>query len=375
MESVPPSGYGGTERVVHELVEGLVARGHDVTVFASGDSDVAGRLVTTVDEALRTNELGANPMPWFLQTLRMILGRATDFDVIHSHLDWWGVLLAECSPVPVVSTFHGRLDVPWSTALLEDPPPGLVAISESQASAHPQVPWTVIHNGLSLQHAPFERRAGHDLCFVGRVDPEKGIVDAIEIARRSGRRLRIAAKVGITPDQRAYYEEVFRPALAAAGRSVEYLGELGRADRDRLFAESCATLMPGIWPEPFGLVAIESLACGTPVLARRSGALPEIIEDGVDGFFGSDSTQFAFLVERLPEIDRGAIRERVLRRFSADRMTDAYEALYRDVVRTKVADPAEAAAVSDGRPMAPPGETIGGNGGSRRATGSTRLAG
>jgi glycosyltransferase involved in cell wall biosynthesis len=208
----------------------------------------------------------------------------------------------------------------------------MVAISESQASAHPEVDWTVVHNGLTLTRAPFERRRSDDLCFVGRVSPEKGIVEAIEIARRSGRHLRIAAKVGTTPDEAAYNENVFEPARKAAGSRVEYLGELSGRERDQLFATSYATLMPGSWPEPFGLVAIESLACGTPILARRVGGLAEIIRDGVDGFFGDDVTQLAFHVPRVEDLDRLAIRESVIDRFSATRMADGYEAVYRRVM-------------------------------------------
>ena len=164
--------------------------------------------------------------------------------------------------------------------------------------------------------------------------PEKGIVEAIEIATATERPLRIAAKIGPTGPERAYYEEVFRPALEAAGSSVEFLGELEQAERDVLFAESYASLMPGSWPEPFGLVAIEALACGTPVIARRVGALPEIIRDGVDGFFGDDVEQLAFHVARVEPLDRAAIRESVIERFSAARMTDGYEAIYREMLRS-----------------------------------------
>jgi glycosyltransferase involved in cell wall biosynthesis len=345
LERVPPLGYGGTERVVHELVVDLDRRGHDVTTFASGDSDVPGRLIPTVPEALRPAGYMGDQMPYFLGTMREVLDRATEFDIVHSHLEWASLLLARVSPVPVVSTFHGRLDLPWAADALRDPPAGLVAISENQAATHPEVPWTIVHNGLTLTDAPFERRRGDHLCFVGRVAPEKGIVEAIEIAQAAGRPLRIAAKVAPIGVERNYYNEVFAPALERAGSDVEFLGELSQADRDQLFAESYASLMPGAWPEPFGLVAIEALACGTPVIARRIGALPEIIREGVDGFFGDDVTAMAFLVERAGELDREAIRSSVLDRFSAVRMTDGYEALYRRMVR------------ADDEPGAPPTPT------------------
>jgi glycosyltransferase involved in cell wall biosynthesis len=271
-----------------------------------------------------------DPSPYFYLTIHDVLDRIAEFDLIHSHLEWASFLLARVAPIPVVSTFHGRLDLPWAEETFRDAPAGLVAISANQAATHPTVPWAgIVHNGLTLDGAPFDRRRGDGLCFVGRMAAEKGIVEAIEIALKTGRPLRIAAKAGPMPAEQDYLRDVFLPALKAAGESVEYLGELEQADRDLLFAESYASLMPGSWPEPFGLVAIEALACGTPVIARRVGALPEIIRDGVDGFFGDDVEQLAFQVGRVGELDREAIRESVIDRFSASRMTDKYEAIYR----------------------------------------------
>ncbi len=333
MERVPPLAYGGTERVVFELVKELDRRGHDVTTFASGDSVVPGRHIVTVPVALRPAGYNGDAAPYFYETMRAVLDRADEFDVIHSHLEWASVLLAQVSPTPVVSTFHGRLDTPWATETFRNPPPGLVAISANQASTHPSLPWAgIVHNGLTLDDAPFERRRGDALCFVGRMAPEKGIVEAIGIAQATGRPLRIAAKTGPMPVEQDYYRDVFKPALEAAGSTVEYLGELEQAERDALFAESYASLMPGSWPEPFGLVAIEALACGTPIVARRVGALPEIIRDGVDGFFGDDVDELAFKVAAVEGLDRAAIRSSVLERFSAGRMTDGYEAIYRTII-------------------------------------------
>jgi glycosyltransferase involved in cell wall biosynthesis len=333
MERVPPRAYGGTERIIIELVREQVRRGHDVTTFASGDSDVPGRLIPTVPEALRPSGFSGDPSPYFYLTIQSVLDHIDEFDVIHSHLEWASFLLARISPIPVISTFHGRLDLPWAEASFKSAPPGLVAISANQASTHPDVPWAgIVHNGLTMDDAPFDRRRGDGLCFVGRVAPEKGILEAIEIAQATGRPLRIAAKTSQLSAERAYYEEVFVPALEAAGSSIEYLGELEQSERDLLFAESYASLMPGSWPEPFGLVAIEALACGTPIIARRVGALPEIIREGVDGFFGDDTAQLSYHVDRIAELDREAIRESVLERFSATRMTDRYEEIYRTLL-------------------------------------------
>ena len=329
IERVPPEAYGGTERVIHELVTELDRRGHEVTTFASGDSDVPGRHIETVPTALRPAGFGGDAGGFVQATIFAVLEREAEFDLIHSHLEWPSILLQRTAAQPVVATFHGRLDLPWARDVLRAARPGVVAISESQASGHPDVPWTVVHNGLTLETAPFERRRSDALVFVGRVAPEKGIVEAIEVARRAGRPLKIAAKVGVTPPEIAYHDEVFQPALKAAGSLVEYLGELSGTDRDLLFAESYAALMPGSWPEPFGLVAIEALACGTPLIARRVGGLTEILREGIDGFFGDDPTEMAFLVDGVAGLDRAEIRASVLDRFSATRMADGYEALYR----------------------------------------------
>jgi glycosyltransferase involved in cell wall biosynthesis len=363
---VPPVAYGGTERIVGELVRELQERGHDVTTFASGDSTVPGRLIPTVPTALWPAGFSGDPAPWLMSTVATVLEHAASFDVIHSHLEWFSPLLARMSPVPVVTTFHGRLDVPWALRLTDlAPGAAWVAISRAQAAGQPAVPWAgVVHNGLTLTESPFESRHGEDLAFVGRLSPEKGAEHAIEIAMRTGRRLRVAAKSGKSPIERDYLESVFRPALAAAGSAVEWLGELPRVDRDRLLTESRALLMPGDWPEPFGLVAIESMACGTPVVARRAGALPEIVRDGVDGILGDDLDALVCGVDEVVALDRGEIRRSVLDRFAPGRMADAYETVYRSVARPPDGGPAILAGPGRGtrwgRVVRPSGEGVGG---------------
>lgn len=326
-EPVPPPGYGGTERVIDALVGELIARGHDVTTYAAGDSEVAGKLVATVPEALRPAGFDEDGSGYLLETAMRVLDDAEQFDLIHSHIEWSSLWLSRATSTPTAFTFHGRLDRPWSNGLLEGTRGSLVAISEHQRSTHPDVHWAaVVHNGLDLSSMPWRRESGPDLCFVGRVAPEKGVIDAIEVAARAGRHLRIAAKVGTLPEEQDYFESVFKPAMK--GADVEFLGELTSEERGKLVSESCASLVTGVWPEPFGLVVIESLASGTPVLGRRVGALPEIIREGVDGFFGDDVEHLAFLVDRVEALDRKEIRDSVVDRFSAKRMADAYEEVY-----------------------------------------------
>jgi glycosyltransferase involved in cell wall biosynthesis len=255
------------------------------------------------------------------------------FDIVHGHLEWFNPILTSAIDVPAVGTFHSRLDQPWAKEILLRSQGRFVAISQAHADTQPAVAWAaMIHNGLSLEQSPFTEHPSDALCFVGRIAPEKGVVDAIEVAKRTGRVLRIAAKTGHMPQEVEYQHEVFRPAVIEAGSAVEFLGELSASDRDRLFASSFAALMPGRWPEPFGLAAIEALACGTPVVARRVGALPEIVRDGVDGFFGEDVDEMALAVGRVAGLDRSAIRASVLERFSGTRMTERYEEVYRRVI-------------------------------------------
>jgi glycosyltransferase involved in cell wall biosynthesis len=328
---VPPPRYGGTERVVHALAEGLHERGHSVTLLASADSSVSCEHVPTVPQACWTGgstDVDAS----FARVIEVAWREHASFDVIHSHLESRGFEFARSCPTPVLSTMHGRLDDPGTSAALHafaDVP--VAAISRSQRDQAPWANWLgVVHNGLDLARIPFGPTGGEYLLFVGRVAMEKGIVEAIEVAARAGRPLLMAAKI-FDEAEAQLFETAVRPRLRP-GRT-EFLGEVGAAKRDRLFAGAFATLMLGDWPEPFGLVAIESMAAGTPVIARRRGALPEIVEDGIDGFLVDDTLDAVAVVEVAQCLDRDLVRRRALTRFSASRMVDDYLALYGRILR------------------------------------------
>jgi glycosyltransferase involved in cell wall biosynthesis len=328
MIPIPPPSYAGTERVVATLGNALIERGHDVTLFAAGDSTFGGRLVPTVAESLWSHDYRGDLTAHMAITVARAWRTCTQFDVIHSHVETHGFVFARHCPTPVVTTLHGRLDVagiPELLAEFDDIP--LVAISDSQRRWNPGANWlATVHHGLPLVSMPWSDRPGESLAFVGRITAEKGVADAIELARTTRRTLRIAAKVYDEHEQ-ILFADIVEPAVDEG--VVEFLGELGPPDRDAVYAGARATVMLGAWPEPFGLVAIESLATGTPVIARRAGALTETIEHGVDGFLVDDLDEAALAIARAGELDRAQIRRRAVERFSPERMVDEYEAIYR----------------------------------------------
>jgi glycosyltransferase involved in cell wall biosynthesis len=334
MLPIPPARYAGTERIVAALVDGLHRRGHRVTLFAPGDSQVDCELVPTIPRSLWSSGYRGDLTAYLNVTLAKAWSRSGDFDIIHSHVDTIGLPFARWCPTPVVATLHGRLDGAGSPALLDefcDVP--LVAISASQRRWSPRANWVAtIPHGLDLARAPFGAVSGNYLAFVGRIAPEKGVADAVALARATGLPLRMAAKV-YDQRERELFEEVVAPAIDAG--IVEFLGEVGHAQRDELYAGARATLMLGAWPEPFGLVAIESMATGTPVIARRAGALPEIVEHGRSGFLVDDLQEAGLAVEGAATLDRRQVRQRALGRFSVERMIDNYERLYATLVGSR----------------------------------------
>lgn len=339
-ERVPPEGYGGTERVISTLTEELVRRGHEVTLFASGDSRTAARLVPVVDQALWHHPEGYQDLaPFIAIVLGKLVREMGAFDVIHSHLDYAGFPLARVAPCPLVTTLHGRLDLPQLKPLFRefvDVP--LVSISDAQRRPIPWARWmATVHHGIDLDQFTFNPRPRGYLAFLGRVSPEKGLDVAIRVARRAGLPLKIGARMPLPythdPNVRAdweYYEQVVRPLLD--GQAVELVGQVGGEEKNRLLGGAEALLFPINWPEPFGLVMAEALACGTPVLALRRGSVPEVIEDGVTGFVCDTEDELVAAVARLGELDRGRCRAEAERRFSPAAMAERYERVYERLV-------------------------------------------
>ncbi|HLZ31660.1 MAG TPA: glycosyltransferase family 4 protein [Chloroflexota bacterium] len=350
-ETVPPSRYGGTERVVATLTEELVRRGHDVTLFAAGDSVTSARLVPTVESALwHQKPRPADFNPYWAMTLGEVWRRIDEFDIVHSHLDYFGYPMASAGIRPVVTTLHGRLDLPDLTALyrnFNDVP--LVSISDAQRVPIPDANWAAtIYHGIELGQYTFNPRMGGYLAFLGRISPEKGLDTAIRVARRAGVPLLIGARMPLPhmhdPNVQAdwlYWENEVQPLLE--GKQVELLGQLDGHDKNELLRGAAGLLFPIRWPEPFGLVMVEAMACGTPVLALREGSVPEIVDDGVTGFIRDTEDELVDAVKRIADLDRARCRADVERRFSPAAMTDAYEEVYERVVQAHESRPRLAA--------------------------------
>jgi glycosyltransferase involved in cell wall biosynthesis len=328
---IPPLRYGGTERVVGVLADGFHRRGHEVTVFAAGDSQTPGRLVPVVPQSTWDVPSDEDTGALMARMVDAVAREQDQFDVIHSHLEWYGFEFAARASTPVVSTLHGRIDIGATAERLPRYPDiQLVAISDRQRSFLPDLNWiATIYHGLEFEGVHLGTGAGGYLLFVGRITPEKGLDAAVDLARRSGLHLMVAAKAH-APHELETYRQVIEPAEREG--IVTFLGEVGRPARDRLFGDALATVMLGEWPEPFGLVAVESLAAGTPLIARRAGALPEIVRNGIDGFVVDDVDAAVAALGEMRGLDRAEIRASALARFSAERMVREYEDAFRDLV-------------------------------------------
>jgi glycosyltransferase involved in cell wall biosynthesis len=335
VESVPPRLYGGTERIVSYLTEELVRQGHKVTLFASGDSRTAAELHPIVDTALRFENDVKDPHIFNLLQFDAVRERAHEFDVIHFHTEYLHFpLVRELGLDNALTTLHGRLDLPGYAEMFvrhRDLP--VVSISNDQRRPLPEAHWigTVLH-GLPRNVCRYEcaPRGGY-LAFLGRISPEKRVDRAIEIARLAGYELRIAAKVDAA--DREYFETRIEPLLAQP--HVRFVGEIGERDKCEFLGQACALLFPIDWPEPFGLVMIEAMSCGTPCVAWRAGSVPEIVSEGENGFIVDSIEAAVAAVHRVPELDRGGVRASFERRFSVERMTREYLDIYRRLPNRK----------------------------------------
>jgi glycosyltransferase involved in cell wall biosynthesis len=337
-ERVPPKLYGGTERVVSYLTEELVRQGHDVTLFASGDSRTSAKLVRCCDMALRLNPSVREPLVYHLIMLEELRQRIDQFDVLHFHIDILHAPLIRAFADRTLTTQHGRLDLPDLTpfyGVFRDLP--LVAVSHDQRRYLRHANWvSTVHHGLPHHLLAFQPKADGYLAFLGRIAPEKGPNRAIEIAARSGMPLKIAAKVDRVDE--VYWEQQIRP-MVESHSNVEFIGEISESEKAEFLGGSAALLFPVDWPEPFGLVTIEAMACGTPVIAFRRGSVPEIVTDGVSGFIVDTVEEAVAAVRRVATLDRAKIRAEFERRFTAERMAHGYLEIYQGVAaaRTKSA--------------------------------------
>jgi glycosyltransferase involved in cell wall biosynthesis len=329
-EAVPPKLYGGTERVVHWLTEELVALGHQVTLYASGDSRTSATLEAPWPRALRLDGSIRDPNALHIMMLEHVYRRANDFDILHFHLDYYPFSLFSRQPTPFVTTLHGRLDLPEHQPLFATfSTLPIVSISNSQRRPLPHAGWVrTIHHGLPENLLTPKPAKPAYFGFLGRIAPEKGIDRAIHIAKATGIPLKIAAKVDKM--DRDYFEELITPQID--GVNVEYIGEITDDQKSEFLSGAVGLLVPIDWPEPFGLVMIEAMACGTPVIAFNRGSVPEIIEDGLTGFIVEDEQGAIGAAYRLSELSRTAIRSHFERHFTARRMAQDYLAVYRSLI-------------------------------------------
>jgi glycosyltransferase involved in cell wall biosynthesis len=330
IESVPPKHYGGTERIVSYLTEELVRAGHDVTLFGSGDSVTKARLIASCERSLRKNERCKDPVAREVLLVDHVIEHVDEFDLIHFHTGYLHFPICRYLPVPHVTTLHGRLDVPDLVPVFDrfrnEP---LISISNAQRQPLRWANWqATVHHGLPKDLFDFRPNQGDYLAFLGRISPEKRVDRAIEIAKRVSMPLKIAAKVD-RADSR-YFKRDIEPLLKQS--HIEWVGEISDQHKNEFLGNAYALLFPIDWPEPFGLVMIEAMACGTPVIAYDCGSVPEVMKDGVTGFIVRDLDEAAEAVRRIGKLSRAPCREVFERRFAASRMAQDYVNAYMSLI-------------------------------------------
>lgn len=331
-ESVPPRLYGGTERVVHNITEELVQRGHEVTLFASGDSITNAKLISPCKRSLRMDDSCIDPYSTHVKMIEMVEKESYKFDIIHSHIDYMYYPVIRRKKKPHITTLHGRLDLPEYIDLykeFDDIP--LVSISKSQRTPVWFANWQGnVYHGLPVNHYKFNPNGGNYLSFIGRISPEKRVDRAIEIAIGANIPIRIAAKVDKADKE--YYEAKIKPMLSHP--LVEFLGEVGEQEKEQILGNSLGFIYAIDWPEPFGLGMIEAMACGTPVIAYNCGSVPEVVDENITGFIVNSQSEAINAVKKLPQLSRAECRKTFERRFSAKRMVDDYLNLYQKLLET-----------------------------------------
>jgi glycosyltransferase involved in cell wall biosynthesis len=350
-ESVPPRLYGGTERVVSYLTEELVRQGHDVTLFASGDSLTSARLIPCSPKSLRLDPNCVDQMAHQFVMLDKVVEHVSqdEFDIVHFHIDYFHFPISRAYHIPHLTTLHGRLDLPDLLPLYDryaEMP--VVSISNDQRKPLPQANWIAnVYHGLPADSLIAGQGAGKYLAFIGRICPEKRVDRAIEIAVRAGMQLKIAAKVDRV--DREYYEDKIKPMLKQPG--IEFVGEIREDQKSEFLGNASALLFPIDWPEPFGLAMIEAMACGTPTLAFRCGSVPEIITPGVTGEIVATVDEAASAIENLLMMNRADVRRGFEDRFTASRMARDYVSLYESIATSRDATPRSAVALSRSQPV------------------------
>lgn len=343
-ESVPPKTYGGTERVVSFLTEELVAQGQDVTLFASGDSQTAAKLIAATPQSLRLSKNSVDHLAHHIAMLDDVMRMAPEFDVIHFHIDYMHFPLSRYCALPSVTTLHGRLDLPDLIPVYQrykDAP--LISISMAQRKPLSRVNWVGnVPHGLPSELHKFYPRGGNYLAFLGRISPEKRVDRAIEIAKRAGMPLKIAAKIDNADKE--YYDAKIKPLMNDA--HVEFIGEIAEHEKGEFLGNAHGYLFPIDWPEPFGLTMIEAMACGTPTIAFNCGSVPEVMQEGLTGFIVDTMDQAVAAVEKIDTIERTACRNVFEKKFTATKMAEHYIEIYQSMtapVDPSISLPAQAA--------------------------------
>lgn len=335
IERIPPRKYGGTERIVHTLTEELVKKGHEVTLFASADSITSATLVAGSKKPLRETA-PSDDKKWFMATLSHLsqaYSRHEEFDIIHDHTSFYGASFANCVSTPTVLTMHGALSPEAAQAFRQHSKPHLVTISHAQRSFAPDLNYIGnVYNGLDMTSYPFSSTHKGYLLNVGRICPEKGTAEAVQVALKLNLPLIIAAKLDVHLNG-AYFDKHVKPFL---GEKIKWIGEVNEKERNKLYANAMCLLHPVNWPEPFGLTLIEAMACGCPVIAFNKGSIPEVVTHGHTGFVAADLAEMIKYVYRLDKINRYYCRSRVLKKFNSRQMAEDYELIYYELLQQKI---------------------------------------